>query len=83
MPKFRQIDFACPRCRKPLGSGGKRVTTSLHPAGVEVCLHDVADEIAARFGRRRLGVHHASGSSMPAQPDERGHSLHLWWCFGD
>src|ERR1051325_784184 len=26
MPKFRQIDFACPMCRYPLGSGGKRVT---------------------------------------------------------
>src|SRR5690606_30109475 len=25
IPKFRQIDFACPICRKPLGSGGKRV----------------------------------------------------------
>src|SRR5881398_1445639 len=26
MPKFRQIDFAWPMCRYPLGSGGKRVT---------------------------------------------------------
>src|SRR5438270_11034138 len=26
-PKFRQIDFACPRCRYPLGSGGNRVCT--------------------------------------------------------
>src|SRR5690349_17316234 len=26
MPKFKQIDFAWPMCRYPLGSGGKRVT---------------------------------------------------------
>ena len=26
-PKFRQIDFAWPMCRKPFGSGGKRVAT--------------------------------------------------------
>src|SRR5689334_17522327 len=26
-PKFRQIDLACPRCRYPFGSGGKRVCT--------------------------------------------------------
>src|SRR3954470_3433064 len=26
-PKFRQIDFACPMCRNPLGSGGNRVAT--------------------------------------------------------
>src|SRR6476659_1640760 len=26
-PKFRQMDFACPMCRKPFGSGGKRVVT--------------------------------------------------------
>src|SRR6185436_10557160 len=27
MPKFKQIDFACPMCKYPLGSGGKRVAT--------------------------------------------------------
>src|SRR5207248_1327142 len=26
-PKFRQIDFACPKCKYPLGSGGNRVCT--------------------------------------------------------
>ena len=51
-PKFRQIDLAWPRCRKPLGSGGNRVTTRVDPAGVEVGLHDVADEVAPGFGRR-------------------------------
>ena len=29
MPKFKQIDFACPMWRYPFGSGGKRVTTEL------------------------------------------------------
>jgi len=28
-PKFRQMDFACPKCRYPFGSGGNRVTTLL------------------------------------------------------
>src|SRR3970282_2273802 len=28
-PKLRQIDLAWPMCRYPLGSGGKRVTTSV------------------------------------------------------
>src|SRR5215831_21391970 len=26
-PKFRQIDLACPMCKYPFGSGGKRVCT--------------------------------------------------------
>src|SRR6185437_7860982 len=29
MPKFRQIDLACPIWRYPFGSGGNRVTTAL------------------------------------------------------
>ena len=29
MPKFRQMDFAWPICKCPLGSGGKRVCTCL------------------------------------------------------
>ncbi len=26
-PKFKQIDLACPICKYPFGSGGKRVNT--------------------------------------------------------
>ena len=68
------------RVRREAGDDG------LGPAGIEVGLNDVADEIAARFGKSRLGIHHASGSRLPArihrQPNER-HSLHKWSCFGD
>src|SRR5690606_5446122 len=34
-PKFRQIDLAWPICRKPLGSGGKRVCT--RPSCLPLC----------------------------------------------
>jgi hypothetical protein len=29
IPKLSPIDFACPMCRYPFGSGGKRVTMVL------------------------------------------------------
>ena len=30
IPKFKQIDLACPICKKPFGSGGKRVIIFLY-----------------------------------------------------
>jgi hypothetical protein len=52
-PKFRQIDFACPMCRYPFGSGGKRVAT--RPA----CLPDALS--ATTISRMKSSLAPASG----------------------
>ena len=54
MPKFRQIDFTCPMCGKPFGSGGKRVAIGRPKRLVADVLGDhVANEVLVRGGSGR------------------------------
>ena len=54
MPKLRQIDFACPRCKYPFGSGGNLVMM-VSCFFSYVVLDDVSDEmLAARDLLRRF-----------------------------
>ena len=50
-PEVQADRFRMPEVQETVGFGRKTGDHGVYPAGVEVRLHDVADEISARFGR--------------------------------